>query len=39
MNWFGNQSSEGIECSLLAIGIVLTIVNGIVKWPIDNLIY
>lgn len=39
MNWFGNQSGEGYEYSLLVIGIALTIlINGSGKWSIDNLI-
>ena len=39
MNWFGNQSGEGYEYSLLVIGLALTIlINGSGKWSIDNLI-
>jgi len=39
MNWFGNQSGEGYEYSLLVIGLALTIVvNGSGKWSVDNLI-
>lgn len=39
MNWFGNQAGEGIEYSLLVIGLALTImVNGSGKLSIDRLI-
>lgn len=39
MNWFGNQSGEGYEYSLLVIGLALTIVvNGSGKWSVDHLI-
>ncbi|WP_394746868.1 DoxX family protein [Spongiimicrobium salis] len=39
MNWYGNQSGEGYEYSLLIIGLALTIlVNGSGKWSIDGLI-
>ena len=39
MNWFGNQTGEGYEYSLLVIGLALTtIVNGSGKWSIDPLI-
>tara|TARA_R110000868_G_scaffold32516_4_gene118212 strand:+ start:1630 stop:2085 length:456 start_codon:yes stop_codon:yes gene_type:complete len=39
MNWFGNQTGEGYEYSLLVIGLALTtIVNGSGKWSIDQLI-
>jgi len=39
MNWFGNQSGEGYEYSLLVIGLALSIVvNGSGKYSIDHLI-
>lgn len=39
MNWFGNQSGEGYEYSLLVIGLALAIVfNGSGKYSIDSLI-
>jgi putative oxidoreductase len=39
MNWFGNQTGEGYEYSLLVIGLALIIVvNGSGKWSIDQLI-
>ncbi len=39
MNWFGNQSGEGYEYSLLVIGLALIIVvNGSGKWSVDTLI-
>jgi len=40
MNWYGNQTGEGFEYSLLVIGLALTIVvNGSGKWSVDNLIF
>lgn len=37
MNWFGNQNGEGIEYSLLVIGLVITIlINGSGKYSVDN---
>ena len=39
MNWYGDQTGEGFEYSLLVIGIALSIVvNGSGKWSIDGLI-
>ena len=39
MNWFGNQKGEGMEYSLLYIGICIAlVVNGSGKLSIDNLI-
>lgn len=39
MNWFGNQTGEGYEYSLLIIGLALCIlVNGSGKWSIDHVI-
>jgi putative oxidoreductase len=39
MNWFGNQSGEGYEYHLLAIGICIAIMlTGSGKYSVDNLI-
>ncbi|WP_276390307.1 DoxX family protein [Eudoraea chungangensis] len=39
MNWYGNQSGEGYEYSLLIIGLALSVlINGSGKWSIDSLI-
>ena len=39
MNWFGNQSGEGYEYSLLVIGLALSVVvNGSGKYSTDHLI-
>ncbi len=39
MNWFGNQPGEGMEFSLLAIGLSLGIVfNGSGKYSLDRLL-
>jgi len=38
MNWFGNQSGEGIEYHLLAVGIALALmVKGGGRWSIDRI--
>lgn len=40
MNWFGNQTGEGYEYSLLVIGLALSIIaEGSGKWSMDRLIY
>ena len=37
MNWYGNQSGEGYEFSLLIIGIALAVlINGSGKYALDN---
>lgn len=39
MNWFGNQKGEGIEYSLLVIGLsIATLINGSGKYSADDLI-
>jgi putative oxidoreductase len=39
MNWFGNQKGEGIEFSLLAIAMALSlVVSGGGKWSVDGLL-
>ncbi|GJM16758.1 MAG: hypothetical protein DHS20C13_20850 [Thermodesulfobacteriota bacterium] len=39
MNWFGNQSGEGFEYHLLALGLSLVVlINGGGKWSVDRAI-
>ncbi len=39
MNWFGNQTGEGFEYHLLALGLSLAVlINGGGKWSVDRMI-
>jgi putative oxidoreductase len=39
MNWFGKQSGEGIEFSLLVLGISLALmISGSGKWSLDRIV-